>query len=130
MIQRMKLQHLLLLAFAAALPTAWAAEIKLRILETTDVHMNLLNYDYYQDRVTHEYGLAKTVTLIKAARSEAKNSLLIDNGDLLQGSPLGDVVARIKPLKTGEVHPAFKVMNPLAPSLGGREVSVCERECA
>jgi 2',3'-cyclic-nucleotide 2'-phosphodiesterase / 3'-nucleotidase len=114
MIQRMKLQHLLLLAFAAALPTAWAAEIKLRILETTDVHMNLLNYDYYQDRVTHEYGLAKTVTLIKAARSEAKNSLLIDNGDLLQGSPLGDVVARIKPLKTGEVHPAFKVMNPLA----------------
>jgi 2',3'-cyclic-nucleotide 2'-phosphodiesterase / 3'-nucleotidase len=115
---------LVVLTFAALLPAAWAAEIKLRVLETTDVHMNLLNYDYYQDRVTHEYGLAKTITLIKAARAESKNSLLIDNGDLLQGSPLGDVVARVKPLKPGEVHPAFKVMNQLgydAANIGNHE---------
>ena len=101
------------LALAAALmqTSALAADLKLRILETTDVHMNLLNYDYYQDRVTHEYGLAKAITLIKAARGEARNSLLLDNGDLLQGSPLGDLVARVKPLAAGQVHPAFKVMN-------------------
>ena len=70
--------------------TPQAAELRLRWLETTDVHMNLLNYDDYQDKVTDDYGLAKTITLIKAARAEAKNSLLFDNGDLLQGSPLGD----------------------------------------
>ena len=110
----------LLLAPALAL----AADLKLRILETTDVHMNLLNYDYYQDRVTHEYGLAKTITLIKAARAEAKNSLLIDNGDLIQGSPLGDLVARIKPLAAGQVHPAYKVMNQVgydAANIGNHE---------
>jgi 2',3'-cyclic-nucleotide 2'-phosphodiesterase / 3'-nucleotidase len=95
-------------------PIVLAADLQLRILETTDVHMNLLNYDYYQDKVTHEYGLAKTITLIKAARAQAKNSLLIDNGDLLQGNPLGDLVARIKPLGKDQVHPAYKVMNPLA----------------
>jgi 2',3'-cyclic-nucleotide 2'-phosphodiesterase / 3'-nucleotidase len=106
----------ILIALGALLcsPFVLAAELKLRILETTDVHMNLLNYDYYQDKVTHEYGLAKTITLIKAARAEAKNSLLIDNGDLLQGNPLGDVMARIKPLAKDQVHPAYKVMNPLA----------------
>jgi 2',3'-cyclic-nucleotide 2'-phosphodiesterase / 3'-nucleotidase len=111
----MKIRPFALAALLAACNVnALATEIKLRILETTDVHMHLLNYDYYQDRPTQEYGLAKTVTLIKAARAEARNSLLIDNGDLIQGSPLGDLVARIKPLKPGAVHPAFKVMNQMA----------------
>jgi 2',3'-cyclic-nucleotide 2'-phosphodiesterase / 3'-nucleotidase len=101
-----------------------AAELKLRILQTTDVHMNLLNYDYYQDKPTDEYGLAKTVSLIKAARAEARNSLLFDNGDLLQGNPLGDVVARVKPLAAGDVHPAYKVLNLLkvdAANIGNHE---------
>lgn len=108
-----------------ALPLALqAAELKLRILETTDLHMNLLNYDYYQDKLTDEYGLAKSITLIKAARAEAKNSLLFDNGDLLQGSPLGDWVARVKPLAAGAVHPAYKVLNALgvdAANIGNHE---------
>jgi len=113
---------LLLAAWPAS--HAGAAEIRLRILQTTDVHMNLLNYDYYQDKPTDDYGLAKTVTLIKAARAEARNSLLFDNGDLLQGSPLGDYVARIRPLPTGEVHPAYKVLNRLdvdAANIGNHE---------
>ncbi|MEO7107930.1 MAG: bifunctional 2',3'-cyclic-nucleotide 2'-phosphodiesterase/3'-nucleotidase, partial [Rhodoferax sp.] len=90
-----------------------ATEVRLRILETTDLHMNLLSYDYYQDKTTDQYGLARTITLIKAARAEAPNSLLFDNGDLLQGNPMGDYVAKVKPLKDGEIHPAYKVMNQL-----------------
>ena len=103
---------------------ALAEPLKLRILETTDVHMNLLSYDYYQDKATEQFGLARAITLIKAARSEAPNSLLFDNGDLLQGNPLGDVMAKIKPLKAGQTHPAYKVMNPLqydAANLGNHE---------
>lgn len=92
---------------------AQAAELRLRVLETTDLHMNLLSYDYYQDKPTDQYGLDRAVSLIKAARAEAPNSLLFDNGDLLQGNPLGDVVAKVHPLKEGQVHPAFKVMNAL-----------------
>ncbi len=92
---------------------AGAAEVRLRIMETTDLHMNLLSYDYYQDKTTDQYGLSRTATLIKAARAEAPNNLLFDNGDLLQGSPLGDYVAKVQPLKAGDVHPAYKVMNLL-----------------
>jgi 2',3'-cyclic-nucleotide 2'-phosphodiesterase/3'-nucleotidase len=113
---------LLLAAWPAS--HAGAAEIRLRILQTTDVHMNLLDYDYYQDKATDEYGLARTITLIRGARAEARNSLLFDNGDLLQGSPLGDYVARIRPLPTGEVHPAYKVLNRLdvdAANIGNHE---------
>ena len=102
----------LLAAVVAA--AASAAEVKLRLLETTDLHMNLLSYDYYQDQPTDQYGLARTLSLIKAARAEAPNSLLFDNGDLLQGNPLGDWAARVKPLQDGQVHPAYKVMNTMA----------------
>ena len=112
-----------LAAAAISLPAA-AVELKLRILETTDVHMNLLPYDYYQDKGTGEYGLAKTASLIKAARAEARNHLLFDNGDLIQGSPLGEYVARVKPLADGQVHPAMKVLNALgvdAANIGNHE---------
>jgi len=91
---------------------ARTADLKLRLLQTTDLHMALLDYDYYQDKPTVEYGLARTATLMKAARAQVSNTLLFDNGDLLQGGPLGDTAAR-SPLKPGQVHPAYKVMNAL-----------------
>ena len=103
---------------------AQAAELKLRILQTTDLHMNLLNHDYFQDKSTDEFGLAKTITLIHAARDESPNNLLFDNGDLLQGNPLGDMMARVKPRVQGEIHPAYKVLNLLrvdAANLGNHE---------
>ncbi len=109
---------------AVACGSVGAAELKLRILETTDVHMNLLSYDYYQDKATDQYGLSRTITLLKAARAEAPNSLLFDNGDLLQGSPLGEVMAKVHPLQDGQVHPAYKVMNQLgydAANIGNHE---------
>ncbi len=111
-------------ALALAANAALAEQLKLRIMETTDVHMNLLSYDYYQDKATEQFGLSRAITLIKAARTEAPNSLLFDNGDLLQGNPLGDVMAKIRPLKSGQTHPAYKVMNPLqydAANLGNHE---------
>ena len=113
-----------LLILVLLLPAAFAQQLKLRILGTTDLHMNLLAWDYYQDKPTEEYGLARTATLIKAARAEVRNTLLFDNGDLLQGSPLGDYMARVKPLQAGQVHPAYKVMNALrydAANVGNHE---------
>lgn len=121
-----KTARLLALALATALflPLAQAQQLKLRLLQTTDLHMNLLGWDYYQDKPVEEFGLDRTATLIKAARAEAKNTLLFDNGDLLQGSPLGDYIAKIKPLQPGQVHPAYKVMNALrydAANIGNHE---------
>ncbi|WP_110111698.1 bifunctional 2',3'-cyclic-nucleotide 2'-phosphodiesterase/3'-nucleotidase [Bacillus sp. CGMCC 1.16541] len=87
--------------------------VKLRILGTTDIHTNLVNYDYYQDKTVQNFGLSKTASLIKQAREEQPNTLLVDNGDIIQGNPLGDYTARVAPLKEGEVHPVFDVMNLL-----------------
>jgi 2',3'-cyclic-nucleotide 2'-phosphodiesterase/3'-nucleotidase len=119
-----RLLALLALALALTPVTAAAQTLKLRVMGTTDVHMHLLPYDYYQDKAVDEYGLARTATLIKAARAQAPNNLLFDTGDLLQGNPLGDYVARIKPLQPGQVHPAYKVMNMLrydAANVGNHE---------
>ncbi|USK39829.1 bifunctional 2',3'-cyclic-nucleotide 2'-phosphodiesterase/3'-nucleotidase [Cytobacillus firmus] len=99
-------------------------EVSLRILGTTDIHTHLYNYDYYKDAETIEFGLAKTATLIKQARKEAKNTLLFDNGDLIQGNPLGDYKAKVDKLEDGEVHPVFKAMELLdydAATVGNHE---------
>ncbi len=100
-------------------PAATAAELKLRILATTDVHMNLVDHDFVRDRADAAIGLNRTAALIAEARRENPNVVLVDNGDLLQGSPMGDVAARVRPLKEGEVHPAYVAMNLL-----GYDVSV------
>ena len=94
-----------------------AATVDLRILETTDLHSNMMDFDYYKDTATEKFGLVRTASLINAARQEATNSVLVDNGDLIQGSPLGDYMAA-KGLKAGEVHPVYKAMNTLDYAVG------------
>jgi 2',3'-cyclic-nucleotide 2'-phosphodiesterase/3'-nucleotidase len=94
-----------------------AATVDLRILETTDLHSNMMDFDYYKDAPTEKFGLVRTASLINAARSEVKNSVLVDNGDLIQGSPLGDYMAA-KGLKKGDVHPVYKALNTLDYAVG------------
>ena len=92
---------------------AAAGQAHLRIMETTDIHVNLLPYDYYADKPNDTMGLSRTATIIQSIRAEATNSMLIDNGDLLQGSPMGDYIAYEKGMKDGDVHPIMKGMNLL-----------------
>jgi 2',3'-cyclic-nucleotide 2'-phosphodiesterase / 3'-nucleotidase / 5'-nucleotidase len=87
--------------------------VKLRIMETTDTHTNLLSYDYYKGAAKEDVGLIKTAALVKQARAEVKNSVLVDNGDTIQGTPLGTYVAKVNPLKDGQVHPVIKIMNQM-----------------
>ncbi|XTZ37947.1 bifunctional 2',3'-cyclic-nucleotide 2'-phosphodiesterase/3'-nucleotidase [Salmonella enterica] len=94
-----------------------AATVDLRILETTDLHSNMMDFDYYKDSASEKFGLVRTASLIEAARQEVKNSVLVDNGDLIQGSPLGDYMAA-KGLKVGQIHPVYKAMNTLDYAVG------------
>lgn len=94
-----------------------AATVDLRIMETTDLHSNMMDFDYYKDAPTEKFGLVRTASLINAARGEATNSVLVDNGDLIQGSPLGDYMAS-KGLKAGEIHPVYKALNTLDYAVG------------
>ena len=87
--------------------------VSLRILGTSDIHTNIVNYDYYKDLPSNSLGLAKTATLIKNARTENSNTLLFDNGDLIQGTPLGSYKASVETLKDGEVHPSVAALNLL-----------------
>lgn len=96
---------------------AQAATVDLRLLETTDLHSNMMDFDYYKDTPTEKFGLVRTATLINAARQEATNSVLVDNGDVIQGSPLGDYMAA-KGLTPNEVHPVYKAMNTLDYAVG------------
>ncbi|WP_312458164.1 bifunctional 2',3'-cyclic-nucleotide 2'-phosphodiesterase/3'-nucleotidase [Pseudescherichia sp.] len=96
---------------------AQAATVDLRLLETTDLHSNMMDFDYYKDTPTEKFGLVRTATLINAARQEAANSVLVDNGDVIQGSPLGDYMAA-KGLSQNEVHPVYKAMNTLDYAVG------------
>jgi 2',3'-cyclic-nucleotide 2'-phosphodiesterase/3'-nucleotidase len=66
---------------------AQAEEIRIALLATTDLHGNTLPYDYFTARPATR-GLAKIATLIRAARAENPNTLLIDCGDTIQGTPL------------------------------------------
>jgi 2',3'-cyclic-nucleotide 2'-phosphodiesterase len=87
--------------------------VDLRILETTDLHASLVNYDYYQTKADNRIGLVKTATLIRTARNEVQNSLLFDDGDHLKGNPLGEYLARIRGIHKGKTHPVYRAFNYL-----------------
>ncbi len=97
-------------------------QVSLRVLATTDLHMNLLGHDYFGDRLNPVIGLSRTATLIARARKEADDmgaaTLLLDNGDGLQGTPLGELPNNTKP------HPlmqAFQVLDYDAIGLGNHD---------
>ncbi|MEQ9763558.1 bifunctional 2',3'-cyclic-nucleotide 2'-phosphodiesterase/3'-nucleotidase [Streptococcus sp. ZJ151] len=98
--------------------------VDVRILSTTDLHTNLVNYDYYQDKASQSIGLAKTAVLIQKAKTENSNVLLVDNGDLIQGTPLGTYKALVDRVEKGEQHPmhaALKALGFDAATLGNHE---------
>ena len=92
---------------------AQANQAHLRIMETTDIHVHVFPYDYYADKPNDTMGLARTASIIDAIRAEAANSMLVDNGDFLQGNPMGDYIAYERGMKDGDVHPIIKAMNTL-----------------
>ena len=103
---------------------AAANQAHLRIMETTDIHVHVFPYDYYGDKPNDTLGLARTASIIDKIRAEAGNSFLVDNGDFLQGNPMGDYMAYQHGMKEGDVHPVIKAMNVLgyeAGTLGNHE---------
>ncbi|MEM8849034.1 MAG: bifunctional 2',3'-cyclic-nucleotide 2'-phosphodiesterase/3'-nucleotidase [Pseudomonadota bacterium] len=103
---------------------AAANQAHLRIAETTDLHVHVWPYDYYGDRAVENVGLARTAALIEQVRAEAGNTLVLDNGDFLQGNPMGDYMAYERGLKAGDVHPVIAAMNAVgfdAATIGNHE---------
>ncbi len=104
---------------------------RLTVLGTTDLHGNVYNWDYfnnreYTDRSNNDVGLAKASTLIKAIRAEvgADTCITLDAGDTIQGTPLAYYYAKIDPITGGSTHPMAAAMNAVgydAAALGNHE---------
>jgi 2',3'-cyclic-nucleotide 2'-phosphodiesterase/3'-nucleotidase len=78
---------LILAVLSPPAPGETANRIQITVLGTTDLHGNIYPVDYYTNKPDNR-GLAKVATLIKRARKENPNLLLIDSGDTIQGTPL------------------------------------------
>lgn len=110
-----------LLAACSTLPASTPAgsTATLALLETTDLHANVLSYDYYKLQDEPSIGLERTAALIAQARTEFPNNLLLDNGDTIQGTALADYQALVKPLACDQTLAIYKAMNLLKVDGGG-----------
>ncbi|MFD9400523.1 5'-nucleotidase C-terminal domain-containing protein [Streptomyces sp. NPDC060011] len=132
-------------AFAGAVgaPAAQAVEARkghrpvkryaLTVMGTTDLHGHVFNWDYfkdaeYADAAGNAQGLARISTLVNAIRKDKgrANTLLLDAGDTIQGTPLTYYYAKVDPItaKGGPVHPMAQAMNAIgydAVALGNHE---------
>ena len=107
---------------AASLPESATAQ--LTVLETTDLHANVVSYDYFKLAEDKSVGLERTATLIKQARADFPNNLLIDNGDTIQGTALADYQALVSPLACNQKLATYKAMDVIgfdAGTLGNHE---------
>ncbi|MEU5094235.1 5'-nucleotidase C-terminal domain-containing protein [Streptomyces sp. NPDC020996] len=131
------------LAGTAAAPAAQAAEAtkaprpakrySLTVMGTTDLHGHIFNWDYfkdaeYADAKGNAMGLARISTLVNQVREEKGrcNTLLLDAGDTIQGTPLTYYYAKVDPITAegGPVHPMAQAMNAIgydAVALGNHE---------
>ncbi|MFJ4324749.1 bifunctional metallophosphatase/5'-nucleotidase [Streptomyces tricolor] len=131
------------IAGAAAAPAAEAAEgrkpghpakrYSLTVMGTTDLHGHVFNWDYfkdaeYADKAGNAMGLARISTLVEQVRKEKgrRNTLLLDAGDTIQGTPLTYYYAKVDPITAegGPVHPMAQAMNAIgydAAALGNHE---------
>ena len=92
-------------------------QVDLRIVATTDIHSFLTDFDYYKDAPTEKFGFTRAASLIRQARQEVKNSVLVDNGDLIQGNPIADYQAA-KGYKEGKPNPAVDCLNAMHYEVG------------
>ena len=106
--------------------------IDFKIMATSDMHNYIMNYDYYTTSESDDYGLVKISTVVNKFREDngkkgdkkLDNLIVVDNGDLIQGNPLGDYYARVEVVEKGQTHPVYKALETVgydAATLGNHE---------
>ncbi|HEY7873462.1 MAG TPA: bifunctional 2',3'-cyclic-nucleotide 2'-phosphodiesterase/3'-nucleotidase [Rudaea sp.] len=98
--------------------------VRIGVLETTDLHSNVMSYDYYKLAPDASLGLERAATLILAARKEFANTLLFDAGDTIQGTALADYQALVHKPTCDQTLAIYKAMDTLhydAGTIGNHE---------
>ena len=96
----------------------------LGVFETTDIHSNILSFDYFKLVEDKAIGLERTSTLVNQARQELPNNILVDNGDTIQGTVLADYQAIVSPIPCDQTLAMYKAMNHMgfdATGIGNHE---------
>jgi 2',3'-cyclic-nucleotide 2'-phosphodiesterase/3'-nucleotidase len=127
--RRLWLLPILVLAIAApaAMPSgaALAAETReLAILGTSDIHGNVDNYDYFTDLVptgSSQRGLTKIQTYVETVRASNSNTILIDNGDTIQGTPLAYYFNMLDTSVPNPLAAAMNHMDYVSATVGNHE---------
>ena len=111
------------------------ATVDFSIMAISDLHANLMNYDYYTGGTTNNSGLVKVSTLINQYKEKVDkkkddktidNSLVVDNGDTIEGTPLANFFAKKNPVKPGTQYPVYKALEELgfdATTIGNHELN-------
>lgn len=97
-----------------------AATVKITLLETSDVHGVVYPYDYFKDAPANG-GLAKLSTLVKGVRADNPNTLLLDDGDNQQGTPLTYYFNKVDTASPNPMVVAMNLMGYDAMELGNHE---------
>lgn len=95
--------------------------LDLTVLATTDVHGNVMDWDYfknapYAERSGESVGLARIATAIDQVRAAkgAESTIVVDNGDALQGTPMTYLYGSKDPVtRSGLTHPMAAAYNAI-----------------
>lgn len=112
---------------ASSQPIPPGTQLRMAILATSDLHQHVIGYNYYSLTEDPSVGLDRTATLIHQARQAFPNHVLLDNGDTIQGTLLGDLQAMARPVPCGQTLAIHRVMNALsydAGTVGNHEFNV------
>lgn len=122
MLKRIGQSGLLLSIILTVVTLAGAQQqrVQITILSTTDLHGNLLPIDYYTNQ-SDMRGLGKIATLIRQARTENPNALLLDSGDTIQGTPLESFHSRKNNQPPDPMMLAMNALNYDAMAVGNHE---------
>ena len=114
----------LLLSLFATTPVSAAETKDIVILGTSDIHGNVDNYDYFTDSVptgSSARGLTKVMTYVKEVLASNPNTILIDNGDTIQGNPLAYYYEVLHPEVKNPLAATMNAMGFVAATVGNHE---------
>jgi 2',3'-cyclic-nucleotide 2'-phosphodiesterase/3'-nucleotidase len=97
-------------------------KVKLRIIETTDVHGCFFPYDFIGRKPTSG-SLARVITYVDSLRQNYGDRLLLfDNGDILQGQPTCYYCNYVNPTKENLAASVINYMKYDAQTIGNHDV--------
>lgn len=96
-------------------------EVKITILGTSDMHGAINGWVYDSEKDYGNSGLARAATIVNQVREENPNTILLDNGDTVQGNILTDDVYNKDLTKPNPMMAVMNAMKYDAMTLGNHE---------